>query len=76
MVVIRAQALRQTEEDDTIKESEQQCGVQPTPLLLEDDKPFVGSEFDSELFLCGQKPDASRVPTISENCTAVPHAPT
>ena len=51
MVVTRDQDLRQTEYS-TSRESEQQCGVQPSPVFPEEEEePFVGSEFENELFL-------------------------
>ena len=51
MVVTRDQDLRQTE-DSTSRESERQCGVQPSPVFPEEEEEhFVGSEFENELFL-------------------------
>jgi len=46
MVVTRAQSLRQAQDDLTIAEREQRCGVKPSSSV-----PLVGSEFDKELFL-------------------------
>ena len=51
MVVIRARAIQQLQEDTTMRSKEQQSGTQPHELLKVPDKlASIGGEFDSEIF--------------------------
>ena len=51
MVVTRAQAIQQLQEDTTTRSKEQQSGTQPHELLkVPDELASIGGEFDSEIF--------------------------